>query len=450
MSFLQKTLLSWAWWKSWLFSWRWWWGKDSTLVADTGERGDFYPSVSVVIPAHNEEPFIEETIRSVLAQDYPNIRQIIVVADNCSDRTAEFARRAGATLVIENPADPITGIGSKSRAQNVAIEFVTSELVDTVDADTTLDPSAISRKMRFFRDPKTFAVSGFVRQKNIYDMLKRRPQAMLRLKEMDHAWRSLRKAGDDAWKEARAKWAAYKRANTLSLWEMGRFIDYLYCLVVTKPAQNNSNGIIVACGCDTIFRTDRVRELGGFKPRTLVEDMDLTCEGKERGWRVYHAPDSICYSMEPTTLSMFAKQGDRWYRGFFQMMKVRRFNLWPVGFSTALFAYVYTIMGVTAPLTFPVMVVMYSHGDPLLMVLNIPLLIGLILLNYVLFAWLWVVPTALRMGMFWLSVRSIPAGVILQYVNHYIYLRSIWMEVILNKTLEKWDKGHASEAVITQ
>lgn len=461
-AFLKKTFFSWAWWRSWLFSWRFWWGRDNHMVADVVPVKNTEFTVSVVIPAHDEKPFIMGTVKSILRQDYP-IKQIIVVdswsSDGTGDWVKKFAHKLSTRKLAMNPGfvvpdilvvrDEYNGRNTKSSAQNVGIEFVSSDLVNTVDADTILEPNAVRTKLRFFRDPKAFAVSGFVRQKNIRDWQIRRPIAEKILPVLKQQWQELRKAKDTTWKVAYKKWADYKRANTLSIWELGRFIEYLYCLAIIKPAQHYTDGIIVACGCDTMFRTNLVRKLGGFKPDTLVEDMDLTWEGKAAGYRVYHAPDSICYSMEPTTLRMTIKQGARWDGGLFQLLKKYRFNVWPVGKKTALFAYYYIISGVIAPFTLPFVLVAYSNGNWLTMLQTLPVLLAYILAVQVFGVWLWVIPTALRMNMFWLSVQAIIPGIIVQYVKHYIYLRAIWMEVVLNKTLTKWDKGHAEAPITT-
>src|SRR5260370_3343893 len=56
----------------------------------------------IVVPAHDEEAGIEKTVASLFASDYPRERfSVLVVADNCSDRTAERARRAGADVLVD-------------------------------------------------------------------------------------------------------------------------------------------------------------------------------------------------------------------------------------------------------------------------------------------------------------------------------------------------------------
>jgi 1,2-diacylglycerol 3-beta-glucosyltransferase len=58
-----------------------------------------YRQMAVVVPAHNEESTIEKTVRNLLAIDYPkDAFDVVVIADNCSDRTAEIARGCGASV----------------------------------------------------------------------------------------------------------------------------------------------------------------------------------------------------------------------------------------------------------------------------------------------------------------------------------------------------------------
>ncbi|MFH0810741.1 MAG: glycosyltransferase family 2 protein [Pseudomonadota bacterium] len=55
---------------------------------------------AVLVPAHDEELLIERTVKSLLAADYPaRLREVVVIADNCTDATAEVARRSGATVL---------------------------------------------------------------------------------------------------------------------------------------------------------------------------------------------------------------------------------------------------------------------------------------------------------------------------------------------------------------
>jgi cellulose synthase/poly-beta-1,6-N-acetylglucosamine synthase-like glycosyltransferase len=98
----------------------------------------------VVVPAHDEEAGIAATVRSILAVDYPpELRRVLVVADNCSDRTAERARRAGARVLVRD--DP--AYRGKGRALAFAFAECLSEgfadAVVVIDADSTVSPNLL-------------------------------------------------------------------------------------------------------------------------------------------------------------------------------------------------------------------------------------------------------------------------------------------------------------------
>lgn len=100
------------------------------------------PSLAVVMPAHDEEPTIGETVRRLLPQLLPEDR-LIVVADNCTDLTAEVARQHGATVLERQDA--------KARGKGYALDFALRhlasappEVVVFVDADCTLSEGSIA------------------------------------------------------------------------------------------------------------------------------------------------------------------------------------------------------------------------------------------------------------------------------------------------------------------
>jgi cellulose synthase/poly-beta-1,6-N-acetylglucosamine synthase-like glycosyltransferase len=113
----------------------------------------------VVIPAHDEEPVIVTAVKSCLELDYPlSLFQVVVIADNCSDRTASLASRAGAR-VIERFDD-------LKKSKGHAIDFLIGTLqssgeidsidaVVIVDADSTVDPDllrAFDRELQLGHD----------------------------------------------------------------------------------------------------------------------------------------------------------------------------------------------------------------------------------------------------------------------------------------------------------
>lgn len=98
-------------------------------------RGTYWPSVSVIIPAHNEQDYLGRTLGALNYQDYPDW-EIIVVANGCIDRTAEAAQGKCHRLVTL--AQKNLGV-----ARNLGARMATGELLVFLDADTILEPGAL-------------------------------------------------------------------------------------------------------------------------------------------------------------------------------------------------------------------------------------------------------------------------------------------------------------------
>lgn len=98
--------------------------------------------IAVLIPAHNEEASIAETVRAIRSQVLPE-DAVVVVADNCTDATAERARGAGAEVLERRDAER----RGKGYALAFGLRHVSSrppEIVVFVDADTRVEPGAIA------------------------------------------------------------------------------------------------------------------------------------------------------------------------------------------------------------------------------------------------------------------------------------------------------------------
>ncbi len=117
------------------------------------------PSVTVVVPAYNEEKVIAATLQSVLACDYPDLK-CIVVDDGSTDATLQvIAEGFGKDPRVRVLSQPNQG---KWRALNLAFQSIDSEIAVCVDADTRIAPDAIAEIVRPFADSKVAAVAGTV------------------------------------------------------------------------------------------------------------------------------------------------------------------------------------------------------------------------------------------------------------------------------------------------
>jgi len=114
-------------------------GRPRPMAPGTRTRFD------VIVPAHNEEGEIATTVASLLALEYPGDRfRVLVVADNCTDATAERAREAGAT-VLERTDRERRGKGyALAHAYAASLADGVADAVVVVDADTLVSPNLLS------------------------------------------------------------------------------------------------------------------------------------------------------------------------------------------------------------------------------------------------------------------------------------------------------------------
>jgi cellulose synthase/poly-beta-1,6-N-acetylglucosamine synthase-like glycosyltransferase len=121
-------------------------------------QADALPTVSLIVPAYDEEAVIAAKVANALALDYPRERlQVIVASDGSSDATVERARAGGADLVLDLQAR------GKVAALNAAAEQATGELLAFSDANSAWAPDALRHLVEPFADPAVGYVCGQVR-----------------------------------------------------------------------------------------------------------------------------------------------------------------------------------------------------------------------------------------------------------------------------------------------
>ena len=108
-------------------------------------------TVSVLIPVHNGAKFIREKLESVLGLDYPpELLDVLVVADGCTDETVsivrEYADRGVDVLVLPR--------GGKPAALNAAIPHLSGEIVLLTDVRQSLERESLKRLVARFEDPR--------------------------------------------------------------------------------------------------------------------------------------------------------------------------------------------------------------------------------------------------------------------------------------------------------
>lgn len=108
--------------------------------------------ISIVIPAHNEETLLANTIRAALAQDYPDF-DVIVVNNDSSDRTAQVAGQFPVKVVHE----PRKGL---LWARECGRQNASGEIIANMDADCLPEPDWLRTGAGFFQDARVAAATG--------------------------------------------------------------------------------------------------------------------------------------------------------------------------------------------------------------------------------------------------------------------------------------------------
>lgn len=117
-----------------------------------------WPTVTILVPAYNEEDSIAGTLESLLALDYPvDRREIIVMSDASTDRTDEIVQgfAARGVRLVRMPVRK-----GKTAAENHTLQLVTSEIVVNTDATIRIPAGSLRPLLRVFQDPTIGAASG--------------------------------------------------------------------------------------------------------------------------------------------------------------------------------------------------------------------------------------------------------------------------------------------------
>ena len=238
------------------------------LRPDRAVMPDPPPGVSVLIPAHNEENVIVQTVKSVLASKLKDLR-VIVVNDGSADRTGEL-------LDANFGQDPRVRIlhqvnRGKAAALSRALGEAETEIVVTIDADTEIEPDAIGKLLRHFSDEKVGAVAGNVKVGN------------------------------------RSRW--------LTRWQA---LEYITSQNMEKRAFDLLNCITVVPGALGAYRRKAIDAAGGITADTVAEDADLTIAIRRLGWHVDYEEEAIAWTEAPETPGVLIRQRFRWTFGTLQ------------------------------------------------------------------------------------------------------------------------------------
>jgi cellulose synthase/poly-beta-1,6-N-acetylglucosamine synthase-like glycosyltransferase len=238
---------------------------------------DFEPDVSIVIPAYNEQRNIEACIKSITSDGYPLDKlEIIVVDDGSTDLTREVVRKYPVKLLA-----PVHM--GKSAAMSLGAKSASHEFIITLDADSTLRKGTIAALIRPLSDKGIGATTGSSLVKNSSTLLGI-------FQNLEYEQNNLIRH-------------SFSRVFGNGIWFMGA----------------------LAC-----YRKPLLEKIGYFKKDTLAEDMDVSLELGQAGFKTYNVKEAACFTIVPASFKAFYKQRSRWWIGVLQaLMKHRRIKQSP-------------------------------------------------------------------------------------------------------------------------
>ncbi|MEN7536295.1 glycosyltransferase [Aurantiacibacter flavus] len=281
---------------------------------------DLAMPITVIAPAYNEELSIVESVKALLALEYPE-HEVIVVNDGSKDDTlgqllrafelekcdrrqiaelqqtkirgAYTSRRFPNLLVIDKEN------GRKADAANAGLGFARTPLVCVIDADSIIEPDGLLRAAEPFMhdDGRLVAVGGAIRVVNGCTI----------------------KGG--------------------SLQEIGvakglvpRFqvVEYLRAFLTARVANAHTNTLMLISGAFGLFRRSTLVEIGGYRHDTVGEDLELVVRlhrhlrEQKRDYRFAFVPDIVCWTEAPSALKGLDNQRARWQQGSLETLQRHR------------------------------------------------------------------------------------------------------------------------------
>lgn len=225
------------------------------------------PTVSIIVPVWNEEKTVLKTIFSLLKLDYPKDKlSVFIVDDGSTDNTwkvvQRFVRNKQVKLLRKEN-------GGKHTALNYALEFIDTDLVGCLDADSFVHPQALKRIVaRFLKEKDVMAVTPSVKIFN--------PKGILGMVQK-------------------------------SEYMLGIFLRRVFAQL---------DAIYITPGPFSIFRRQVFREIGGYRKAHNTEDMEIAMRMQKNRMRISNAHDAFIYTVAPTSLYRLYKQRLRWVYGF--------------------------------------------------------------------------------------------------------------------------------------
>ena len=241
--------------------------KNDFTILDSREQ----PFITIMVPAHNEEVTIEETISYLLNElNYTNY-EVLVIDDCSTDNTPKIlhklqqqSKRLRVIRLAENKG--------KAHAFNIGLAFAKGDLVLSNDADTLPEADALMRYVNYFNSPEGQNIAAVT--SNV---------------------------------EVRNRTKLITKSTT---------VEFSSIVGIIKRAEMGVFGSIFAySGANTMYRKSALIDVGMFRQDRATEDISVAWDHQLNNWLAVFAPEIISYTLVPETLKELYHQRKRWAKG---------------------------------------------------------------------------------------------------------------------------------------
>jgi poly-beta-1,6-N-acetyl-D-glucosamine synthase len=251
------------------------------LKGEKKERTKRFPSVSIIVPAWNEEAGIWKTVHSIVNLKYPREKlEVLIVDHGSTDKTAEVAKK----LIKAYPEYNIKLIHKarakghvKAHATNEGLKYAKGELIACVDADSVVMEDSVLLMVDYFEEENVGAVISTIKvsqPKNIYEKI--------------------------------------------------QHLEYIFA-TFTRSLMSKADTLHISQGALSIYKKNLLLKYGGFDEKNITEDLEIAMRLKYYGHRILLCKESISYTRVPGTFKALWDQRVRWFRGFmYNAVKFRK------------------------------------------------------------------------------------------------------------------------------
>ncbi|MDP3727909.1 MAG: glycosyltransferase family 2 protein [bacterium] len=242
---------------------------------------NYFPLVSLIVPARNEEKGLWKTVHSLVSVDYPKEKlEIIIVDHGSTDKTAEIAKQ----VIAQYPSYKIILVEKKrqqdemkAHAFNAGLAYAKGEFIACVDADTLVMRNCLREMVAYFEDAQVGAVISTIKvqqAKNMYEKI--------------------------------------------------QHLEYIFA-TFTRSLMSKIDTLHVTPGALSIYRKSLFDKYGGFDENNITEDLEMAMRLRYHHYTIKLAQNSITYTKVPDTFQSLWNQRVRWFRGFiYNSIKYRK------------------------------------------------------------------------------------------------------------------------------